>query len=157
MVCAAACSDDDGSASEDEPPTTSEPASSTSTTTITSTTTTTTSTTTTTTTTTLPDPQILGADLIAVRTPTSGGGPRPLLEWEPVDGAGGYLVVVYDADGRPYWSTFTTEPQTPMGGPVPLGEGRSGPAVAEGFTWVVHANGPFVAIAASSERRAIEP
>ena len=49
-------------------------------------------------------------------TASSGGGTRPLREWEPVAGASLYSVVVYDADGEAYWATITDNSATFVGG-----------------------------------------
>lgn len=79
------------------------------------------------------DPEVSGpfADLvptaISVLTPSTGNGPKPLLAWEPVDGATTYDVVVSTVDGAPYWAWRGTEQQVWLGGsqnaPAPDTEG----------------------------------
>lgn len=122
-------------------------------------TTTTVSPTTTTTTTTLPvgDPVVRGADPIELLTPTSGGGIRPLLVWTPVPSAATYTIIVYDAAGAPYWSAVTIETQVYVGGPLQIPADRTGPTVAEGYTWAVYADDADGSFLAASPLRDIAP
>jgi hypothetical protein len=98
-----------------------------------------------------------GAETIVQITPTSGGGTRPLLEWEPVDGAAEYLVIVFADDAQPYWSTITDQTETYVGGARAIPEGVDGPEVADGYSWAVYADDNNGAPIASSARRPIAP
>lgn len=80
----------------------------------------------------------LGLESITQTTPESGGGPRPLLSWNPINGAAEYTVVVFDAEGTPWWSWRGEATEVFIGGfetAVELG----GPRAAAGVTWVVYA------------------
>jgi hypothetical protein len=90
-------------------------------------------------------------------TPTSGGGTRPLLAWEPVDGAAEYLVIVFADDAQPYWSTITDQTETHIGGAQAIPEGVDGPQVADGYSWAVYADDETGAPIASSALRPIAP
>ncbi|MEA3501279.1 MAG: hypothetical protein U9R47_00775 [Actinomycetota bacterium] len=117
----------------------------------------TTTTTTATTTTVVDVPAIAGAELIEQTTPASGGGTRPLLEWVPVEGAATYIVVVYTETGGSYWSAVTSETSTYVGGPLQIPAGRTGPNVADGYTWVVYADDAEGNLLAVSPQRPISP
>jgi hypothetical protein len=93
-----------------------------------------------TTTTTAAEPFLpgLGLETIVQATATSGGGPRPLLAWEPLDGAASYTVVVFDADGSPWWSWQGEETEVHLGGFQTDAE-IGGPTAGAGVTWVVYA------------------
>jgi hypothetical protein len=103
------------------------------------------------------EPVIKGAVPIEQTTPTSGEGPRPLLEWIPIDGAALYIVTMYTDTGGPYWSAVTAETSTYVGGPLQIPAGRTGPNVAEGYTWVVYAEDADGNLLAVSPQRAIAP
>jgi hypothetical protein len=110
------------------------------------------------TTTTLADEAVIkGLAVIEQTTPTSGEGSRPLLEWSTVNGASSYLVVVYTETGGSYWSVLTTETSTFVGGPLEIPSGRTGPSVADGYTWTVYADDADGNLLATSPRRAIAP
>lgn len=109
------------------------------------------------TTTTMGESAIVGTDLITQTTPTSGGGTRPLLEWDSVDGAALYYVTVHTDSGSPYWAAVTVETKTYVGGPLQIPAGRTGPNVASGYTWVVYAEDAEGNLLAASPRRAIAP
>lgn len=98
-----------------------------------------------------------GAEVITQLTATSGGGARPLLEWEPVDGATEYVVIVFDADAQPYWSTITDRTATHVGGAEALPEGTDGPEIADGYSWAVYADDDSGTPIASSPSRPIAP
>lgn len=110
-----------------------------------------------TTTTLASEPAIKGLAVIEQTTPTSGGGTRPLLEWTAVQGASTYLVVVYTETGGSYWSALTIESSTFVGGPLQIPSGRTGPNVADGYTWTVYAEDAEGNLLAASPRRAIAP
>jgi hypothetical protein len=97
------------------------------------------------------------ADVITQTTATSGGGTRPLLSWEPVDGAASYLVIVFTAEEAPYWSTITDQPETYVGGAAAIPDGVDGPEVADGYSWAVYADDETGAPIASSPIRPIAP
>lgn len=80
----------------------------------------------------------LGLKPIAQTTPTSGGGPRPLLSWEALEGAASYTVVVFDADGSPWWSWQGEATEVHLGGFQTDAE-IGGPTAGAGVTWVVYA------------------
>jgi hypothetical protein len=113
------------------------------------------------TTTTAPEagpPLIAGFDQQVVLTaPTSGGGARPLLSWDPVDGAGSYVVFVYAPNGDIYWSWSGSDTSVHVGGEPQLGDGVSGPSVAQGMTWGVIAYDADLLPIAVSEKRPIAP
>lgn len=102
--------------------------------------TTTTEATATTTTTTPAEPFLpgLGLESITQTTPVAGGGPRPLLSWEPVDGAAAYTVVVFDGEGTPWWSWRGEATEVFIGGFETSFE-MGGPRAGPGVTWVVFA------------------
>lgn len=62
---------------------------------------------------------------------------RPLLEWEPVDGAQQYSVSVFAPSGRGYWAWRTDGTSVPLGGEPRLRDDVSGPSTAPGMTWSV--------------------
>ena len=99
----------------------------------------------------------LGLPEIVQLTPTNGGGTRPILEWEPVDGAAMYFVAVVTRDGEPYWAWRTDATAVPVGGEPRLDEGAFGPAVSDGMAWSVTAVGADGELIAISARRPISP
>lgn len=103
------------------------------------------------------EPAIAGAVLIEQTTPTSGGGTRPLLEWAAVDGAALYFVNIYTETGGSYWSRVTDETNTYVGGPLQIPAGRTGPNVADGYTWIVYAEDAEGNLLAVSAQRPIAP
>jgi hypothetical protein len=86
----------------------------------------------------------------------SGGGDRPVFEWQAVDGASLYVVAVYDADERAYWSGQTNGTSLPLGS-VQLPDEASGPRIGDGFTWSVYALDDAGLLLTTSELRAISP
>ena len=102
-------------------------------------------------------PVIDGLEPIVLLTPASGGGERPLLEWEPVSGAEIYLIVVYDADGTATWSTITDATSIHLGGPLAIPDANSGPRIGAGSSWVVYADDIDGRIIAASGRAPISP
>ena len=110
-----------------------------------------------TTTTVVQEPAMVGADLVEQLTPTSGGGTRPLLEWAAVDGAATYFVTIYTETGGSYWAAVTEDTKTFVGGPLQIPAGRTGPNVAEGYTWVVYAEDADGNLLAVSPPRPIAP
>ena len=98
----------------------------------------------------------LGDAPIVQTTPTSGGGDRPVLAWEAVDGAADYVVMVHDADDSPYWA-WTTEDTSVRVGLTDRPDAAPGPRVTDGMTWVVVARDAGGIPVASSPRRPIAP
>lgn len=98
-----------------------------------------------------------GAAVITQLTDTDAGGARPLLEWEAVQGASNYYVVVYTELGDPYWAATTSETAVFVGGPVQIPDDRDGPRVGPGYSWAVYADGPDDAPIASSPLRSVSP
>jgi hypothetical protein len=97
------------------------------------------------------------AVVISQRTATSGGGTRPLLEWEPVEGASEYLVIVFADDAQPYWSTITDRTAVHVGGAAAIPQHNDGPQVADGYSWAVYADDDIGTPIASSPIRSISP
>jgi hypothetical protein len=84
------------------------------------------------------EPLFAGLGQVVVQlTPESGGGSRPLLDWEPVAGAEQYAVFVYTPSGEAYWAWWGPEDEVHVGGEPQLTEGAPGPAVTEGMSWAV--------------------
>jgi hypothetical protein len=94
----------------------------------------------------------LGLPPMTLLTATDGEGPRPVLEWEPVDGATSYAVSVYAGVGEPArWSWRGDDTSVRVGFVEDPSVG--GPNVIAGMTWGVlalDANGE--PIAQSNER-----
>lgn len=73
-----------------------------------------------------------------IQTMDTEAGPRPLLQWAPVDGADEYHVSVFAASGDAYWGWSGTETQVNVGG---ISDPDAvGPHVFEAMTWVVMAS-----------------
>jgi hypothetical protein len=104
-----------------------------------------------------PPPVIDGLAPVVLLTPASGGGPRPLLEWERVVEAASYLVVVYDGDGDAFWSAITDATSVYLGGPELIPEANSAPRLAGDSTWVVFARDATGRVIAASGRAPIAP
>lgn len=98
----------------------------------------------------------LSDEVVVQTTPVSGGGDRPVLAWEAVDGAGDYVVMVHTSDDAPYWSWATTETQVRVG-LTDRPDTAPGPRVGEGMTWVVVARDGDGLPIATSPRRPIAP
>lgn len=97
------------------------------------------------------------SDAVMVQTtPVSGGGERPMLAWDAVDGARDYVVMVHTDADAPYWSWATSETQVRLG-LTDRPDTAPGPRVAEGMTWVVVARDGDGLPIATSPRRPIAP
>ncbi len=145
LLVATACSSSDGDAES--------AASTTAATVTTSSSTVQQATTTTTTTTTSIAPQneplLVGAAPVIQLTPTEGVGVRPTLDWEAVEGADSYFLVVKDDAGVPYWAWDGSETSIPLGGAEFPEDYGNGPTIGPGYTWSVSAyaaDGTFLAI-----------
>jgi len=90
-------------------------------------------------------------------TPLSGEGSRPLLSWKPVEAAAAYVVMVYDAEGSPYWSAVTTATEVYVGGPLPIPAENAGPRIGAGYTWSVYAEDAGGLLVAASPQRSVSP
>ena len=103
-------------------------------------------------------PMFAGLDgAIVLQTPASGGGERPLLEWEPSAGAEHYVVFLYAPSGEAYWVWSGDDTSVHVGGEPQLGPGSPGPDVVEGMSWAVIAYDADMVPVAVSERRPIAP
>lgn len=83
------------------------------------------------------EPAAGSSALPVLETQPTAEGPRPLLEWEPVEGAASYTLVVLGSDGTPYWAWSGAEASVHLGGfddPDAVG-----PWVHEPMTWTVAA------------------
>lgn len=104
------------------------------------------------------DPLFAGLDAtVTLVTDTSGGGARPLLEWDSVDGADHYSLYLYAASGDVYWSWTGYETSVHVGGEPRLDDGVPGPSVTDDMTWAVLAHDEAGLPLAVSEQRAIAP
>ena len=76
----------------------------------------------------------------------------PTFEWEPVEGAASYRLVVLDAEGNATWSWEGPETSVALGGVPDRPEGAEGPVLTPGSTWSVaalDAEGHVVAVSAA--------
>jgi hypothetical protein len=70
--------------------------------------------------------------------PTEGVGVRPRLAWQAVDGAALYAIVIFEADGTPYWAWRHAETGVFVGGiDEALPETNEGPRIGAGMSWQV--------------------
>lgn len=90
-------------------------------------------------------------------TPSSGGGLRPLLEWESVSGADHYGAYVYAPDGSIYWAWTGRATQVHVGGEPRLEDRAPGPSVIDGMSWAVIAYDAEMLPIAVSGRQPIGP
>jgi hypothetical protein len=94
----------------------------------------------------------LGLPPLTLLTPATGEGPRPVLRWEPVEGAATYAVAVYAAAGEPAswsWRGAGTSVRVGFVDDPTVG----GPNVVAGMTWSVLAlDGDDEPVAQSNER-----
>jgi hypothetical protein len=94
---------------------------------------------------------------LLLRTPTTGVGSRPLLEWDPVAGVDRYLVFIFDPDGTPYWSWSTADPEVFVGWLEPDDPNTPGPRIWTELTWTVLGLDTAGVPIAQSELRPIAP
>ena len=91
-------------------------------------------------------------------TPTTGAGIKPLFEWQAVDGAAWYALVVKNSEGRPYWAWMGTQHSIYLGGVSEQpGEDIAGPRLEEGMQWAVIAYDSQGQVIAASKLRPISP
>ena len=83
-------------------------------------------------------------------TPSEGGGERPLLSWQRVEGAEFYRVVLFNDQGIPYWAWQGEDTGIYVGGLTePPPSNSIGPIVTLCMTWITTAyNAEGVPIAA---------
>jgi hypothetical protein len=79
----------------------------------------------------------IGLEPIVLLTPEAGGGDRPDLEWQPVDGAVTYQITVRAPDGSVYWGRMGPETSVPFGGFPRLVPEAAGPRIVAGMDWTV--------------------
>lgn len=96
-------------------------------------------------------------DTIEITSPDSGGGDRPQLMWEAVEGASLYSVTVFAPNGRAYWATQAATTSVHVGGEPQLDDDAAGPSVVKGMTWQVVAVGNDGTPLAMSDRSPISP
>lgn len=89
-------------------------------------------------------------------TDRAGGGPRPLLMWEPVASATSYTVVLYDAAGDAWWSWSGTEASIVVGG-VTTDVEIGGPRADAGARWSVMGFDDAGNLVGTSPKRSLEP
>ena len=101
--------------------------------------------------------ELTGVPGIDLLTPESGEGPRPELEWGPVDDVFFYNVVLLDPTGRGYWGWEGTATAVHVGGEPVIEEGLSGPSVIDGMSWQVSAYDSDLKLIALSHQQPIAP
>jgi hypothetical protein len=101
--------------------------------------------------------ELTGVPGMNLLTAESGEGPRPELEWEPVDDAFFYNVVLLDPTGRGYWGWEGTATAVHVGGEPVIKEGLSGPSVIDGMSWQVSAYDSDLKLIALSHQQPIAP
>ncbi len=89
---------------------------------------------------------------------TTGAGEVPTFEWEPVDAAGRYRLVVLDGSGAMLWAWNGPETRVNLGGyPEKRPEDVSGPVITSGSTWSVTAFDQSGKPLAVSDLRPVSP
>lgn len=101
---------------------------------------------------------VAGVSAITITTPASGNGAKPLLAWEPVDGAASYVVILQTTDGSGYWAWTGPDTEVWLGGsdtePAPDTEG---PILYEPMMLSVYASVADGTAAGASETVEIAP
>jgi hypothetical protein len=82
-------------------------------------------------------PGVEAVELVAPEE--EGAGEVPTFEWEPVDGASSYRLVVIDADGNATWAWEGPETSTTLGGVLAQPPEAGGPVITPGSSWSVPA------------------
>lgn len=96
--------------------------------------------------------------LTLIAPETTGAGEVPAFEWEAVDGAARYRLVVLGGSGEPLWSWNGAETKVNLGGlPGERPEGVSGPVIAADSTWSVVAFDAEGNALAASNLRPVSP
>jgi hypothetical protein len=112
---------------------------------------------TTTTPTTAPEGVVPGVPTIELLTGGSGLGARPLLRWEPVDGAATYVLSVNAADGGPLWAWEGSTTEVAYGGGPTDDPDTTGARLLQPATWFVAARDADGALLAASAPVDIAP
>jgi hypothetical protein len=94
---------------------------------------------------------------VTLLTATFGGGIRPRLEWEPVDGADYYSVFLYAPSGRVYWGWAGRATGVHVGGEPQIREDGPGASIIDGMSWAVLAYDSASLPIAVSPQRPIAP
>ena len=99
--------------------------------------------------------QIPGMAEVVILTPSTDAGERPLLEWQPVEGATDYSLALTADDGGAYWAWRGASSSVWLGGSAeePPAD-ASGPLLTQPMTLrvVAHgANGQIIAASAPTE------
>ena len=84
-------------------------------------------------------------------------GETPTFEWEPVEGASTYRLVVLNAQGQATWAWEGAETSVPLGGVADRPEGSEGPVLTPGSSWSVAALDAEGHVLAASELRPVSP
>jgi hypothetical protein len=81
-----------------------------------------------------------GVSLIQQLTAAEDVGAQPLFEWQAVEDAARYVLLVIDTDGRAYWSWEGAETAVYLGGGTDVPpEDSAGPKLLRPMTWMVFA------------------
>lgn len=100
----------------------------------------------------------VGAVPITLLTPEEGVGQHPKFEWQPVQGATRYVLLLITTDDKPYWAWEGTETAVYLGGgSEPPPADSIGPILLRPMKWYVlalDANGKLIGY---SEPRPIAP
>lgn len=89
--------------------------------------------------------------------PEEGAGEVPTFEWEPVESAAAYRMVVLDAEGRAVWAWEGPDTSVALGGVPDRPEGAEGPVLTPGSTWSVAALDAEGHVLAVSPARSASP
>ncbi len=103
------------------------------------------------------EPLLTGANPVIQITPIGGVGLRPTLDWEAIEGAGTYFLVVKDEEGAAYWAWEGSETSIPLGGAEFPQDYGNGPTIGPGYLWSVSAYAADGTILAISGDRPISP
>lgn len=97
----------------------------------------------------------LGIGTVTLEQSTEGGS-HPLLEWQPVDGATAYWLILRDSSGRAYWAWSGTETSVRVGGGDRT-ELNQTAALHEVMTWSVAALDAAGQLLAVSDLTTVSP
>jgi hypothetical protein len=81
---------------------------------------------------------LLFPDMITMENimPLQGVGLRPRFEWQTINGAAHYGIIILDPKGSPYWGWRGEKPWVYLGGiDEPLPEINEGPILIDGMSW----------------------
>ena len=103
-----------------------------------------------------PVAQIVAIDVVG--PDETGAGQVPQFEWEPVEDAAEYGVVVRDADGEAVWAWRGPTTEIWFGGlSQDRPAGMAGPVVTSGSTWIVAAYDEEGHVVAVGAERGLDP